>query len=246
MKISDITISYNNKTGLIETLESILSQDYYNYEVIVIDGDSTDGSKEILNQYQEKFRQKKIDFSFVSEPDNGIYNAMNKGIAMARGECVVFMNSGDFFASNTIFETISKVDWEENEIVYGDWKKRKNRKISIKQADSIDSILYTMPTRHQSFFFKTSLMKTRNYLEEYKICSDYEWLLHAYLSGKRFLYVPQCICVFDMGGISHSHGYETYCETKEIQKKYNVCKDGNISLQIKKIVWYIITKFRKV
>ena len=104
-KISVITISYNNKEGLEKSLKSVTSQDYKDFEYIVIDGGSNDGSKEILEKYSDKINY------WVSEPDKGIYNAMNKGIEVANGEYLLFINSGDeLFSSGILTEVVPELN----------------------------------------------------------------------------------------------------------------------------------------
>lgn len=98
--ISIITINYNNKVGLKKTIESVIQQDFNSFEFIVIDGGSTDGSYDVIQEYRNY-----IDY-WVSEPDKGIYNAMNKGITIARGEYCNFMNSGDFFYDKNVLSSI--------------------------------------------------------------------------------------------------------------------------------------------
>lgn len=106
MKISCITICKNNKDGLRGTLDSILYQTKAIYEVVVVDGASNDGTLEELRKFKKQFDDKKIKFSFISERDTGIYNAMNKGVEIASGNWLIFMNSGDKFASNDVIEKV--------------------------------------------------------------------------------------------------------------------------------------------
>ena len=100
MKLSVITINFNNRDGLRKTIESVVKQTYKDFEYIIIDGGSTDGSVDVIKEYADK-----IDY-WVSEPDKGIYNAMNKGIDVAKGEYCIFMNSGDVFFSNDVYNEV--------------------------------------------------------------------------------------------------------------------------------------------
>ena len=112
VKLSIITVNLNNLEGLKRTYESVVCQTFTDYEWIVIDGGSTDGSREFIEQHQDKFAY------WCSEPDKGIYNAMNKGIMRAKGEYLNFMNSGDCFASNdTLIRVL--VDERNEDIIYG-------------------------------------------------------------------------------------------------------------------------------
>ena len=113
MKLSIITINYNNLEGLKRTYESVVSQTCQDFEWIIIDGGSTDGSKEFIEEHRDKFAY------WCSEPDKGIYNAMNKGISKAKGEYLNFMNSGDEYADERVIEEFIDTKWEED-VILGD------------------------------------------------------------------------------------------------------------------------------
>src|SRR5659263_50658 len=114
MKVSIITVNLNNDDGLPKTIESILSQSFIDYEYLIIDGGSTDNSLDILIKYANRITY------WVSEPDKGIYNAMNKGIAHATGEWIIFMNSGDVFRNDEVLANVFKSDIEaQTQIIYG-------------------------------------------------------------------------------------------------------------------------------
>lgn len=245
--ISNITVCLNNKQGVSKTLKSLYKQTNIDYEVIVIDGGSIDGTIEILNKFKILFENKGVSFKYISESDSGIYNAMNKGIALASGQWMIFMNSGDFYASSHIFEKIVPLCQSKYDIIYGDWMKLdKNGKTTYQKAKALKSFMTTIPTRHQSFFIRSSLLKKRKYDEKYCICADYDWLLKAYLHQKSFVYVPMAICIFDMYGISHKQIYKTYCETKRIEVLNGVCKDPKAVLLVKKIIWFCISRIKAI
>ena len=112
MTLSIITINYNNRDGLQKTIDSVISQSFNDYEWIVIDGDSNDGSREIIEQYCDRFAY------WCSEPDSGIYNAINKGLSHATGEYVQFLNSGDWLYSDNILEKAFSIIDGKNDIYY--------------------------------------------------------------------------------------------------------------------------------
>ena len=121
MKLSIITINYNNLAGLQRTIDSVVCQTWHDYEWIIIDGGSSDGSKELIEQYQEYITY------WCSEPDKGIYNAMNKGIDHAHGDYLIFMNSGDAFASKKCIRKSVRESHHSRypfwtSCQYGDWK----------------------------------------------------------------------------------------------------------------------------
>ena len=121
VELSIITICLNNRKGLEKTLASLYRQTYKKMEVWVIDGGSEDGSLDTIKDYNEKFNSRGQSFRYITEPDTGIYNAMNKGIQRASGEWIVFMNAGDMPASDSIYdEILRKNDYKEYDIIYGD------------------------------------------------------------------------------------------------------------------------------
>lgn len=105
--ITIITVSYNSESTISDTIESILNQDYSNYEYIIIDGASKDNTLNIIKDYQIKFQNKNIPFRFYSEPDNGIYDAMNKGILQAEGKWIGILNSDDFYINDKVLSSIT-------------------------------------------------------------------------------------------------------------------------------------------
>ncbi|MCB9188179.1 MAG: glycosyltransferase [Flavobacteriales bacterium] len=205
MKISIITINYNDIEGLKKTFNSVLIQDYPNIEYIVIDGDSSDGGQEFLKQNSDK-----LDF-WVSEKDEGIYDAMNKGIAKASGEYVLFLNSGDWLVDNTVISKFANEKPYES-IVYGNIiKVADDGKESIgRSAQSSDVSLFHLmfgTLTHPSSFFRRELFeKYGGFRTDYKIVSD--WLFYLITIGvhkESVRYIDTNVSYFDMTGISNSN-----------------------------------------
>ena len=165
MELSVITINYNNCEGLRKTIESVVNQTCCDFEYIIIDGGSTDGSVDVIKQYADR-----IDY-WVSEPDKGIYNAMNKGIDVAKGEYCIFMNSGDCFHDYQSL-TLSIPHLDGTDVVAGyaklDSGERVNRPVEI----TLQSLYNHQQPCHQSSFIKTELLKKYHYDEKYKLVSD--------------------------------------------------------------------------
>ncbi|MCD9854166.1 glycosyltransferase [Epilithonimonas sp. JDS] len=214
MTVSIITVAYNNRFGLEETIKSVIGQSYKNIEFIVIDGGSNDGSKELLESYNSQINY------WISEPDKGIYNAMNKGIAKATGDYLIFMNSGDRFASPEILEKIAP-QFRNEDIVYGnayyELEDRKKYEYRIPSKITIGSLLKE-PICHQSAFFKKELfMKFGIYDESNKIASDWTFMMdlfiHHNISQK---YINEYIAIFEKTGISNTNTDLSFGE----QKKY--------------------------
>lgn len=197
-KLSIITINYNNKEGLQRTIESVLSQSFHDFEWIVIDGDSSDGSKELLEENAMYFSY------WVSEPDDGIYNAMNKGIEKATGEFCQFLNSGDYYIESKVLEKVFSCD-ALCDVNYGDqWCVNSEGKVIERRTypDEMSlSYLFRNPLGHQASFIRTSFVKQHLYKEKYTISADRAFFLELYLSGCKFYHIAFPIVFFDTDGI---------------------------------------------
>ena len=197
-KISIITANLNNAAGLRETIKSVESQTYTDFEYIIIDGDSTDGSVDVIKNYSEK-----ITF-WLSEPDNGIYDALNKGVKFAKGEWVVFMNSGDLFNDNNVFLQIFSNEIETStDILYGNTIVKESNK-KIKPPAKINKNFFFFETIcHQSLFFKRNIFEILGYHNlNYKIISDREFLIRAIIRNFKFTYIDIDVCLWEAEGLS--------------------------------------------
>lgn len=205
---SVITINYNNLKGLERTFASVISQTFKNYEYIIIDGNSNDGSKEFL---------KSIDVSnikIICENDNGIYDAMNKGIKHVTGEYTVFMNSGDCFSDscvlNLIHSTINKCP-VKLKFIYGDaYEKKVNEtKLYYKKAKNESMAWYGMFTYHQSMIFANDVLKKNGivYNEKYPLSADWDFVLKfsKHIGKNEIAYLNKPISIFELGGLSSNY-----------------------------------------
>ena len=199
MKLSIITINYNNKAGLQKTIDSVVAQTWRDFEWIIIDGGSTDGSKELIEQYQRHFA------FWCSEPDKGVYNAMNKGIEKAKGEYMNFMNSGDIFYSKDTLEEVFARNTLNADMVYGDWARDEKDKIVMMKAPQEASLysFYVDNICHQAMFIKSLVMKKEGYDEIYKYYADWARWLKMMLDKATSQYVPVVVCLYDTQGISN-------------------------------------------
>ena len=199
MKLSIITVNLNNIEGLKKTYDSIVSQTFTDYEWLVIDGGSTDGSREFIEQHQDKFAY------WCSEPDKGIYNAMNKGIAKAKGEYLNFMNSGDIFVCKDIVKKVFSEQYT-TDIIYGlQLAKEGNHIVPINITKKLNWYeLFCKKIPHQASFIKRSLfMSVGVYDENYKVLSDWKWFIEAVIyHGASYTHYPKAVSFVDGGGIS--------------------------------------------
>lgn len=199
-KLSIITINLNNKDGLLKTIESVVSQNSNDFEYIVIDGGSTDGSVEVIKKYADKISY------WTSEKDTGIYNAMNKGILKAQGEYCQFLNSGDYLVNNDVIKNITPY-LNTNSIVYGNMLKLLKDRVYKNGEIKTNSMLtyYTGTLNHSSSFIKKELfVKYGMYDEQLKIVSDWKFFLIAIgLNNELVKYMDEDITYFNMDGISN-------------------------------------------
>jgi glycosyltransferase involved in cell wall biosynthesis len=204
MKLSLITINYNNKIGFKQTVESVIGQTWKEFEYIIIDGGSTDGSVDVIKEYENQ-----INF-WVSEPDKGIYNAMNKGLQVAKGEYVMFLNSGDYLYNVTTLNLFSEY-LSGTDIVYGDVMKifSDDRKEIQRYENPISMSAFLERSQHLChqavLMSRIAINKAGGFDENYRIVSD--WKLFAiamFKNGATVKYVGVIISGFDMQGVSQS------------------------------------------
>lgn len=211
MKLSIITINYNNAEGLRRTLASVAAQTFRDFEHIIVDGGSTDGSVEVIREYEQSLASRlsplASNLKWLSEPDSGIYNAMNKGIKMTNGEYLLFLNSGDYLVDvdtlKNVFEDANDVD-----IIYGDrinvWKDGLERNRDSFPDHITGYFLYRGMISHQASFIKSDLfVKYGLYREDLKYGADWEFFLRTFLLYNcTYQHIYQNVVYFDCLGIS--------------------------------------------
>lgn len=207
--ISVVTICYNAKNDLEKTILSVLSQTYQDIEYIIIDGGSTDGTVDIIHKYSERL------FYWISEPDKGIYDAMNKGMDRATGSWINFMNGGDTFCDNEVIKNIFGYnDLSDYSVIYGDCYVSKLNQLQYLKASSMKKVHVQMPFCHQSSFIRKTRLR---FSIDLKIAADYQMIYEYYrMNGiSSFLYISKPISVFDATGISTTNN-------NLLQKEYGI------------------------
>lgn len=233
---SIVTVVFNDLLGLTVTRESLEAQTFRDYEWIIIDGASTDGTAEYLYGFQrapDDPAAERPRLMIVSEADSGIYNAMNKGLALATGTFAIFMNAGDAFAGAAVLEQVAaRGPCGEHDLIYGDALERlrddkpsyaadRDPVLLLKRARNIRAIRYGMFTHHQAIFFRRRFLVEHGicYDESLSIAADYALAAEAYVRGCRPLKLTFPICIFARGGTSQRNQRLGRRDVSEVQRR---------------------------
>lgn len=236
MKISIITVSFNSVKTIRDTIKSVLNQTYQNIEYIIIDGNSNDGTVSIIKEYELAFQGR---MCWISEPDNGLYDAMNKGIKKANGEIIGIINSDDIYHRNDIIEKISNtfITYKDIQVIFGD--------VRFIRSDNLDKTIryYSsknffpekfrfgfMPAHPTFFVYKKFFEKFGYYKTNYQIAADYELLIRfLYVHRLKYKYIPIDFLKMRLGGRSTASLKNTIILNKEFLRG---CKENNIYTNI--------------
>ena len=213
-----ITVCLNIASTIRRTCESIVNQTFQDFQWIVVDGASTDGTLDILKEYSNR-----IDI-LISEPDKGIYNAMNKGIRLVNGEYINFMNGGDEFYDNNVLKNVYESN-NNKDVIYGginiiDNSENGNVIVNIPTTIPDKRKFYQWSIHHQSTFIKTNVQKKYPFNEQYKICADYDFFVKILFKGYTFAIIPTIIAKFYSGGYGCINHEKALQENEVIRKKY--------------------------
>jgi glycosyltransferase involved in cell wall biosynthesis len=216
--LSIITVVYNNVSHMERTLLSVLNQTYAHIEYIVIDGASTDGTLQVIEKYKGRIA------TLVSEPDKGIYDAMNKGLALATGNYVLFMNSGDeIYAPETVANVFATAD--NADIYYGETEMISHKGQSLGQrrhkapaSFTWRSFKYGMSVSHQAIYIKRSLVEP--YDPRYQLSADIDWIIRAAKKAKTIVNVNRYVAKYLVGGMSKAKHRQSLQERFDIMKRY--------------------------
>ncbi len=242
---SIITVTYNAEARIEKTLQSVYSQTCKDYEYIIVDGESDDRTCDIISANSNMFFDLGINYIFISDKDNGIYDAMNKGIKMSRGKWICFMNAGDLFYDSDILDVVRKAELENEDvgIIYGDRQFYKsNGLVKVEKTIGLKNINEEMPFSHQSCFARRDLLIQHPFDMKYPIGADYEFVMWCYINDVEFFYVSRVLSETEYGGLSTSEDAEIQMlrERIEIQKQYNIFNDVEYRNRI-----FSLDKYRK-
>lgn len=217
-KLSVITIVYNNVRDIERTMLSVLNQTYRNIEYIIIDGGSVDGTKDIIYKYKSRLTQ------FISEPDHGIYDAMNKGLSLATGDYVLFMNSGDEIHSpetvKEVFETEASADiyYGETEMFNDRWESLGQRRHCAPENFNWKSFRHGMSISHQAIYVKRSIAEPFDL--QYKYSADIDWIIRAAKNASSMVNTHTFVAKYLVGGVSKKKHLASLTERFKIFTKY--------------------------
>ena len=217
-KLTVITVVYNNVHDIERTLLSVLKQSYSNIEYLVIDGASTDGTLEVLKKYEKQLQR------LVSEKDQGIYDAMNKGLALASGDYILFMNSGDELYSLDVVEKVFATA-KDGDIYYGEtemydeqWKSLGQRRHKTPEAFTWRDFKYGMSISHQAIYIRRLL--TEPYDLQYKLSADIDWIIKAAKKAHKIVNTKRYVAKYLVGGMSKKKHQQSLLERFQIFSKH--------------------------
>jgi glycosyltransferase involved in cell wall biosynthesis len=216
--LSVITVVFNNARDIERTVLSVLNQTYSNIEYVLIDGNSTDGTVKIIEKYRSKIAV------FISEKDNGIYDAMNKGLAKATGDYVIFMNSGDEFYEKDTVKTVfasspdADIYYGETEMVDQNLQSLGQHRHKAPENFTWQDFKYGMCVGHQAVYIRRNLVKS--YDLKYQLSSDIDWILFAAKKARTTVNVHQYVAKYLVGGLSKKKHLQSLKERFVIMRKY--------------------------
>ena len=200
--ISIITVCYNAEGTIRQTIESVLNQSHIEHEYLIVDGMSSDCTIHIAEEYIKAFEIKGIPYRIVSEKDNGIYNAMNKGTKLSSGEWLLFLNAGDeLYSQNTLDKLYNSID-ESADVIYGKVICRNYNLVKLIENRKLSDIRTGMVFCHQSTIIRHEVMKMYGYDERYRISADYNFFIQCYLNNHTFKELDFPVSIFELGGES--------------------------------------------
>lgn len=225
MRVSVITVVHNGENVIERTLESVYCQDYENLEYWVIDGASTDGTLEKVKQYEERFLQKGTAFHYISEPDQGIYDAMNKGIRQATGDVIGFINAGDTYEEGAVPAAVRKFAETDCDLLFGNLQivTTKGRKLT-KKAKQRRFYQTSRDWNHPTMFVKTQWYREYPFAGK-GIHDDYAFYLKMRKQKRKIEVINQRMATFQMGGASNERNWKSV--KRRIRDRYLYCYREN-------------------
>ena len=244
-KFSIITVCFNAEKEIAATIASILGQTSTDFEYIIKDGASTDRTLSIAESFAPAFAERGIPFRILSQPDHGIYDAMNDALSRVQGQWVLFMNAGDLMADPDVLEMIGSGEaLQTADIVYGDTIDHYDDGYLYRKALPLERMKDRLPFCHQSVYVRKPLYDEHQYSLKYRLCSDYVLFFQWYQQGKRFAHLPMVMSIYDRHGLSSSNGKAVARELLQIHEDMPVRNEETIRMLREEVAGYERLTFR--
>ena len=243
MKISIITITYNSAKSLQRAIDSIQRQTYADIEHVIIDGASKDGTRELIESYARQYKNVR----WLSEPDEGIYNALNKGIRMATGDIIGFLHSDDvLYSSDSIAHIANAFETSEANVVYGDLQYCKGNKVVRRwrsNAFHASSLKYGWMPPHPTVYCRKEIYESVGLYDEwFRISADYDMILRIFKAGYKVCYLPEVLVCMETGGASNK---DTKARLSKTQEDYIVLKKNHVGAGLLTVACKQLRKVRQ-
>lgn len=240
--VSIVTICYNAAQVIEKTICSVLAQTYTDYEYVFVDGASKDETVSIIEAYREQFEEKGVPYRVTSEPDQGIYDAMNKGAMRSDGEWVIMLNAGDVLVNQNVLQNVFGDKTYTEDVVYGNTVLQEccNDVMLYKlvPARSLESLNTGMVFCHQSVFVRGDTLRKYLFDTSFKIVADYDLFVRLLLDGVQFKHIETYISVFDGSGVSMANPIDTLREYTAVREKAGFATDQGWLSRTKQKVKY--------
>lgn len=233
MLFSLITVAYNSEATIERTIKSILSQNDNDFEYIIIDGVSSDNTIKIIRQYSSTFNKRAIKLTVISEPDFGIYDAMNKGIKIASGDYICLINSDDWLEPNALELVADEIKSKNPDFIYGDINIIKNNsKKIIKKSKLMKHYISSRYWSHPSSYISKKLYESVGLYKNETIYDDFDLVLRIFKSNAKISVINKPLANFTMNGVSHKKGLKAAFQRANL--KYSVYRKNGYS----RIYWF--------
>ena len=236
--VTVVTVCYNAEKEIAATMRSVCQQDYPNIEYLIIDGASKDSTVRIAERIRDEYSTKPgLQIRIVSEPDHGIYDAMNKAIAAATGDWVLFMNAGDlFYSPETVTSVFRDVVGTDIDGIYGDTLRFQGDWSCLIKGKPLQRISTEIPLPfcHQSVFVRTSIAKELLFDTTYKLAGDYHFFTQCYLKDCKFIYAGVVVSRYAMGGVSETN------TVNHLKEKIHIRQINGLEKYSKIKAWYLV------
>ncbi len=227
MLVSVVTVCYNSEKTIRKTIESVLGQSYTEIEYIIIDGKSNDKTLEIVKEYEHKFEKRGMKYTIISEKDNGIYDAMNKGIRMAQGEVIGIINSDDWYEENAIQTVVKTYEEQPFDYFYADIRLIKTNGEAIIKHSKMDKIVTSRHWNHPTCFVTKQTYQELGVFRCEGIHDDFDFFLNVRKNKKKIVIKNEVLANFRMGGVSNDKSIKK--SKQRIQDRYRCYRNNNFS-----------------